>query len=126
MLRFRAFRLRFFCTFWNFMLLFGIFCTIWVFWAFYAVLSQIIFVVIYALLRVKLFWLNPCSCKKVVFLHLCGCESLSVKLWVCNAASPWSQSPNMQFVTNFTRIKFQNNFLPKKRVNYNKLRFPTT
>ena len=30
----------------------------------------------------------------------------------------------MQFVTNFTRIKFQNNFLPK-RVNYDKLRFPT-
>ena len=29
----------------------------------------------------------------------------------------------MQFVTNFTRIKFQNIFLPKKRVNYNKLRF---
>ena len=32
--------------------------------------------------------------------------------------------PDMQFVTNFTRIKFQNNFLPK-RVNYDKLRFPT-
>ena len=31
----------------------------------------------------------------------------------------------MQFVTNFTRIKFQNYFLPKKRVNYDKLRFPT-
>ena len=32
---------------------------------------------------------------------------------------------DMQFVTNFTRIKFQNNLLPKKRVNYDKLRFPT-
>ena len=28
---------------------------------------------------------------------------------------------DMQFVTNFTRIKCQNNFLPEKRVNYNKL-----
>ena len=57
-------------TFWNFMLLFGIFCTIWVFWAFYAVLLRIWFVVIYALFRVKLFWLKPCLRKKVVFLHL--------------------------------------------------------
>ena len=31
----------------------------------------------------------------------------------------------MQFVKNFTWIKFQKKFLPKKRVNYNKLRFPT-
>ena len=31
----------------------------------------------------------------------------------------------MQVVKNFTRIKFQNNFLPKKRVNYDKLYFPT-
>ena len=33
---------------------------------------------------------------------------------------------DMQFVTNFTRIKCLNNFLPKKRVNYGKLRFPKT
>ena len=32
---------------------------------------------------------------------------------------------DMQFVTNFTRIKFQNNCIPKKRINYDKLRFPT-
>ena len=32
---------------------------------------------------------------------------------------------DMQFVTNFTRIKFKNIFLPKKRVNYDKLWFPT-
>ena len=31
----------------------------------------------------------------------------------------------MQFVTNFKLIKFQNNCLPKKRVNYGKLHFPT-
>ena len=31
---------------------------------------------------------------------------------------------DMQFVTNFTQIKFQNNFLPLKRVNYKKLCFP--
>ena len=62
----------FFGTFWNFIFLFVFFCTIWVFfWAFYAVLLQIRFVVIYALFWVKLFWLKPCSCKKVVFLHLC-------------------------------------------------------
>ena len=35
------------------------------------------------------------------------------------------QIADMQFVTNFTRIKFQNNCLPKKRVNYDKLCFPT-
>ena len=32
---------------------------------------------------------------------------------------------DMQFVTNCTRIKCQSNFLPKKRVNYDNLRFPT-
>ena len=31
----------------------------------------------------------------------------------------------MQFVINFTRIKFQNNFLPQKRINYDKLCFLT-
>ena len=31
----------------------------------------------------------------------------------------------MQFVLNFTRMKFQNNFLPKKRLKYDKLRFLT-
>ena len=31
----------------------------------------------------------------------------------------------MQFVTNFTRIKFQNICLPKKGVNYDELCFPT-
>ena len=31
----------------------------------------------------------------------------------------------MQFVINFTRIKFQNNFLPEKHVNYDKLCFLT-
>ena len=30
----------------------------------------------------------------------------------------------MQFVTNFTWIKYQNDFLLKKRVNYDKLCFP--
>ena len=67
-----------FCAFWWYFLAhFGtlcnflaFFCTIWVFWAFYPVLSQIWFVVIYALFWVKLFWLKPCLCKKVVFLHL--------------------------------------------------------
>ena len=34
-------------------------------------------------------------------------------------------SPDMQFVTNFTQIKIQNIFLPKKRVSYDKLQFPT-
>ena len=29
----------------------------------------------------------------------------------------------MQFVTNFTRITFQNSFLPNKLVNYDKLHF---
>ena len=28
-----------------------------------------------------------------------------------------TKGADMQFVTNFTQIKFQNNFLPKKRVN---------
>ena len=32
---------------------------------------------------------------------------------------------DMQFVINFTRIKFQNNFLPEKHIKYDKLRFPT-
>ena len=32
---------------------------------------------------------------------------------------------DMQFVTNFTRIRCQNNCLPKKGVNYDKLPFPT-
>ena len=41
-----------------------------VFWAFYAVLSRIRFVVMYALFRVKLIWLKPCSCKQVVFFNL--------------------------------------------------------
>ena len=31
----------------------------------------------------------------------------------------------MQLVTNFTQIKFKNNFLPKKQLSYDKLRFPT-
>ena len=53
-------------TFWHF------FCTIWVFLAIYTVLSWIRFVVIYALFWVKLFWLKPCLCKKVVFFHLCN------------------------------------------------------
>ena len=48
------------------MLLFGIFCTIWVFWAFYNVLLQIRFVIIYAL--------KPCSCKKVVFFRFCSSQ----------------------------------------------------
>ena len=48
------------------------FCTIWVFWAFYAVLSQIKFVVIHALFWVNLFWLKLCSCKKsCLFPSLC-------------------------------------------------------
>ena len=52
-------------TFWNFLLLFCIFFyTIWVFLTFCTVLSRIRFVVIYALFRVKSFWLKPCLCKK--------------------------------------------------------------
>ena len=35
------------------------------------------------------------------------------------------EDPDRQFVTNLTRTKFQNICLPKKRVNYDKLRFPT-
>ena len=53
--------------FFLFMLLFCIFCTIWVFWAFYAVLSPIRYVVIYSLFWVNIFWLKPCSCKKLSF-----------------------------------------------------------
>ena len=62
---------------WNFLAHFGtlwsflLFCTIWIFLAFYAVLLQIRFVVIYALFWEKLFWFKPCSCNKVVLLHLC-------------------------------------------------------
>ena len=52
--------------FWHFFSL-----TFWLFWAFYAVLSQSRFVLIYALFWAKLFWLKLCSCKNVVFLHLC-------------------------------------------------------
>ena len=37
----------------------------------YAFWLRIRFVVIYSFFRVKLFWLKPCLCKKVVFLHLC-------------------------------------------------------
>ena len=66
------FLMAFLGTFWNCMLLVGIFWTIWVFWAFYTVLLQIRFVVIYALFRVKYFWLKPCLCKKIVFLHVCA------------------------------------------------------
>ena len=47
------------------------FGTIRVFWAFYAVFSQVRFVVIYAVFGVKYFWLKPCLCKKIVFLHVC-------------------------------------------------------
>ena len=58
-------------TFWNFMLLFGFFSlTIRVIWAFYAVLLRIRYVLIYALFWVKLLWLKPCPCTKIVFLHL--------------------------------------------------------
>ena len=78
----------FFGTFWNLMLLFCFFGTIWVFWAFCAVLLQIRLVVIYAIFWVKLFWLKPCSCKKVVFLHLWFRHSLpdlsGVKIWPCS------------------------------------------
>ena len=56
MSQFWTFWWHFFGTFFNFMLLFGIFGTIWVFWPF----MQIRFVIIYALFRVKLFWLKPC------------------------------------------------------------------
>ena len=31
---------------------------------------------------------------------------------------------DMQFVTNFSQITFQNNFLPQKRINCDKLCFP--
>ena len=60
---------------------FGLFFgTIWVFWAFKAVLLHIRFVVIYALFWVNLFLLKPCSCKKIVFLHLsCVYQSCTVK-----------------------------------------------
>ena len=75
MLRFRAF-------WWHFLTHFGTLCyflaffgTIWVFWAFYAVLLRIRFIVIYALFWVKYFWLKPCLCKKIVFLHLCPVAS---------------------------------------------------
>ena len=55
----------------NFALFGGIFwhilelyVTLCVFWAFYAVLLRIKFVIIYAVFRVKYFWLKPCVCKK--------------------------------------------------------------
>ena len=75
MLRFCAFGsilwhiLELYVTFWLF------FCTIWVFWAFFPVLSWIRFVVIYALFRVKLFWLKPCLCKKKRSFCISVCAS---------------------------------------------------
>ena len=61
-----------FCAFWcHFLAHFGTSCYFFkIFFAlfgllvFYAVLSKIRFVIIYALFRVKLFWLKPCRCKK--------------------------------------------------------------
>ena len=61
------------CAFWcNFFEHFGILCyflafigTIWVFWAFHTVLSQIRFVVNYALFQVKYFWLKPFLSQKI-------------------------------------------------------------
>ena len=75
MSRFRAFWWHFFAHFGTLCYFLAFFCTIWVFLAFYAVLSQIRFVVIYALVRVKYFWLKPCLCKKnclFACLPMCG------------------------------------------------------
>ena len=81
-----------FCAFWwHFLAPVGtlcyflaFFCIISVFWAFYSVLSWTRFVVIYALLWVKYFWLKPWVCKKVVFLHVCILTMSMKYLW--NAA----------------------------------------
>ena len=75
-----------FRTFWNFMFLFFFF-TIWVFWAFYAVLSRIIFVVIYALCRVKYFWLKPCLCKRKLSFYMSALQS-STPLFIPGWCSP--------------------------------------
>ena len=62
------------------------------------------------------------SCLQAYFTQLATWPVYSiVAMTLCIFFAP---PPDMQFVTNFTRIKFQNNFLPK-RVNYDKLRFPT-
>ena len=73
------FSVAFFGTFWN--LMFVIFCTIWVFWAFDTVLSQIIFVVIYALFRVKYFGSYHVCVKKIVFLHVCSKKAQGLLGW---------------------------------------------
>ena len=44
---------------------------------------------------------------------------------VCKRELHSCLNADKQFVTNFTQIKCQTNLLPKKRVNYDKLRFPT-
>ena len=52
------------------MLLFGFHCTIWVFWAFYAVLLQIRFVVIYAFFGKNYFGSNLARVKKFFFVSV--------------------------------------------------------
>ena len=63
----RAFGGFFFAHFGTLCYFLAFYCPIWVFRAFYAVLLRFKFVVIYALFRVKLFWLKPWSCKKLSF-----------------------------------------------------------
>ena len=90
MLQFRGFGgifwhiLKLYVTFWLF------FCTIW---AFYAVLSRIRFVVIYAIFWVKYLWLKPCLCKQIVFLHVWFSlyVAMSGCLSVCLTGDFWSK-----------------------------------
>ena len=78
-------------TFWHF------FCTSWIFWAFYAVFSRNRFVVIYALLQVKYFWLKPCLCKKKSCLFAC----LHVHIFIIN---PMILMANMKLGIEFEHV----------------------
>ena len=64
------FLVAFYAHFETFCYFLAFFCTYQVFGAFYAVFSQIRFVIIFAPFGVKLLWLKPCLFRKFVFLHL--------------------------------------------------------
>ena len=65
--RIRAFWWHFLAHFGSLCYFLALFCTIWLFWAFYAVLSQSRFVIIYSLFLVKL----------LVSLHICTVHYLT-------------------------------------------------